>query len=78
MTNKTLGRGLSAFLATPQTDADDQIIKVAVNSVKPNPYQPRTFFDEEQLKRLVLSLPIVQSEMTDELVVEIVPRGTIP
>lgn len=33
---------------------------------------PQQTFDEEQLKRLVLSLPIVQNEMTDELVVEIV------
>ena len=33
MTNKTLGRGLSAFLATPQTDSNDQIIKIAVNLI---------------------------------------------
>ena len=72
MTNKTLGRGLSAFLATPQTDSNDQIIKIAVNSVKPNPYQPRTFFDEEQLQSLAQSIkrkgilqPILVQKLSD-------------
>ncbi|MBE6447314.1 MAG: ParB/RepB/Spo0J family partition protein [Alphaproteobacteria bacterium] len=73
MTNKTLGRGLSAFLSTPQNESDDQVIKIDVQLIKPNPYQPRNFFDEEQLQSLASSIkrkgvlqPILVQKLPDD------------
>ncbi len=57
MANKTLGRGLSAFLSTQESDNDrDEILKINIDQIQPNPYQPRQFFDEEQLQALATSI----------------------
>lgn len=54
MTEKYLGRGLSAFLDTKTDDSD--ILKVKVDEVVRNPYQPRQTFDEESLNTLAASI----------------------
>lgn len=37
-----------------------EIIEVELNKIKPNPFQPRKFFDEEKLKDLALSMEALQ------------------
>jgi ParB family chromosome partitioning protein len=58
MTNKNLGRGLSAFLDIDM-DTDeykDSVIKIDVNSVRQNPFQPRQIFNEDSLNSLAESI----------------------
>ncbi|MDR1375348.1 MAG: ParB/RepB/Spo0J family partition protein [Holosporaceae bacterium] len=55
--NKSLGRGLSAFL--DDLESDDQknkIVKIDPNRVRPNPFQPRRIFDDESLNSLAKSI----------------------
>jgi len=63
---KALGRGLSAILESPETDITSRdisgeyvvgaIAHVAVEKIEPNPFQPRTQFNEEELAELTLSI----------------------
>ncbi|MDR0968788.1 MAG: ParB/RepB/Spo0J family partition protein [Holosporaceae bacterium] len=59
MTNKSLGRGLSAFLDL-ELDAtnseNNEIVKIKVDEIKENPFQPRKTFDEEGLNSLAESI----------------------
>ena len=78
MANKSLGRGLSAFLQT-EFDIDSAsangggVVKISLNKIKANPYQPRQFFDDEQLRSLASSIkrkgvfqPILVQKLSDE------------
>jgi ParB family chromosome partitioning protein len=72
MTDKNLGRGLSAFLDF-DVQKDNEIIKIDVNVIKPNPFQPRQTFDEEGLNFLAESIkrkgilqPILVLKLDDE------------
>lgn len=62
-----LGRGLSALLKDPENDiksvkdknADKvigNVIELAIDQIEVNPFQPRTQFNEEQLKELATSI----------------------
>ena len=63
---KALGRGLSAILESPQTDITSRdisgeyvvgaIAHVRIDQIDPNPFQPRTYFDESGLAELVISI----------------------
>lgn len=61
MANRSLGRGLSAFL---QTEIDtvaapangNSVVKISLDNIRANPYQPRQFFDDEQLQALANSI----------------------
>ena len=63
---KALGRGLSAILESPQTDITSRdisgeyvvgaIAHVNIDQIDPNPFQPRTYFDESGLAELVISI----------------------
>lgn len=63
---QALGRGLSALLketaevnSASDKNADKlvgNIIEIDVNSIEVNPYQPRTYFDEEALRELASSI----------------------
>ena len=77
MANKSLGRGLSAFLQT-EFDIDSAsangggIVKISLDKIKANPYQPRQFFDDEQLRSLASSIkrkgvfqPILVQKLSD-------------
>lgn len=59
MAHKSLGRGLSAFLNT-EIDLDknngNSVVKIELEKIKANPYQPRQVFDENQLKALSASI----------------------
>ncbi len=62
MSNKNLGRGLSAFLdldgqMTSQENGNrSAVINIAVDNIVANPFQPRKKFDEENLKSLAESI----------------------
>jgi len=64
---QALGRGLSALLKDPETNittANDKgadklignIAELELSSIEVNPFQPRTFFNEEALKELSASI----------------------
>ncbi len=63
---QALGRGLSALLkeTAEVNSAEDKnadklvgnIIEIELNSIEVNPYQPRTYFDEEALRELASSI----------------------
>ncbi|MDQ6992147.1 MAG: ParB/RepB/Spo0J family partition protein [Mariprofundus sp.] len=52
-----LGRGLNALLGdSPTPELLSQATQVAVSSIRPNSYQPRTCFAEEELSALTASI----------------------
>ena len=64
---QALGRGLSALLKDPAADiisASDKnanklvgtIVEIELDKIEVNPYQPRTYFDEESLQELANSI----------------------
>ena len=59
---QALGRGLSALLKDTSSNVknnDDvvgNIIEVALETIQVNPYQPRTYFDEDSLSELATSI----------------------
>lgn len=70
-----LGRGLSALIpGVPETgDGVTGLLEVPVNAVAPNPKQPRTHWDEEEIQSLAASIrevgilqPIVVRRAGDE------------
>jgi ParB family chromosome partitioning protein len=60
--NKTLGRGLSAFLdpETLQNRSDDggerEIVNINVDGIETNPFQPRRIFNQDGLRELAESI----------------------
>jgi ParB family chromosome partitioning protein len=69
-----LGRGLGALIPTDITgDAGSALREVPVESIAPNPHQPRSYFDEEALATLTASVaelgvlqPILVREVADD------------
>jgi ParB family chromosome partitioning protein len=63
---KVLGRGLDAILESPETDITSRdisgnyvagaIAHVSIERIEPNPFQPRTQYDETELAELTLSI----------------------
>ncbi len=63
---KALGRGLSAILESPETDITSKdisgeyvagaIAQIRISQIEPNPFQPRTHFDETELAELAISI----------------------
>jgi ParB family transcriptional regulator, chromosome partitioning protein len=51
---KRLGRGLGALIPEASSEAD--IREIAIQRIKPNPYQPRVSFDETKLRELADSI----------------------
>jgi ParB family transcriptional regulator, chromosome partitioning protein len=59
MTRKALGRGLSALLADPASDAlpkGEELLEVDIDLIDANPEQPRLNFSEAKLDELALSI----------------------
>lgn len=69
-----LGRGLGALIPTDVTgEAGSALREVPVESIAPNPHQPRNYFDEEALASLTASIaelgvlqPILVREVADD------------
>ena len=56
---KGLGRGLDAIFATENVELvtdNDKIVEISLKEIKKNPYQPRTYFNEEKLNELKESI----------------------
>jgi len=54
---KRLGRGLEALLGPiSRPEADAQLQELPIDSIRPNPYQPRVKLDEPQFSELVSSM----------------------
>ena len=49
-----LGRGLDALLDSPE--GEENTLEIDINSIDPNPDQPRMQFDEEKLNELCASI----------------------
>src|SRR5262245_26948343 len=56
MKRKALGKGLSALLPDPEPSGAESAAEVAVDSLEPNPFQPRTSIRPEQLQELAASI----------------------
>lgn len=54
--SKRLGKGLDALIPTMDIDEKETILEVNVTRIRPNPYQPRKNFNEEQLSELMTSI----------------------
>ncbi len=69
-----LGKGLGALIPTEvMGDRTTALLEIPVNSIRPNPHQPRTTFDEESLASLAASVrevgvlqPILVREVDSE------------
>jgi ParB family transcriptional regulator, chromosome partitioning protein len=53
---KALGRGLSALIPEPASEAPERADAVPVEALDPNPYQPRSALDRARLEGLVASI----------------------
>lgn len=55
---KGLGRGINALFADfdEEKEADEKVEELQLDEIRPNPYQPRKNFDEENLKDLSYSI----------------------
>ncbi len=67
-----LGRGLDALFSSSITDPEDSVKMVPVTSIIPNPMQPRTIFNQEELIDLADSIkehgviqPLIVNEKPD-------------
>jgi ParB family chromosome partitioning protein len=56
MKRKELGKGLSALLPDPEPAGGEAALEAAVDSLEPNPFQPRTTIRPEQLQELAASI----------------------
>jgi len=54
--NKRLGRGLEALIPSLDIGEKEKISEIEVSKIRPNPYQPRKQFHEEQLSELMASI----------------------
>jgi ParB family chromosome partitioning protein len=71
MTRKALGRGLGALLSPERDVAPQQTQVVPIDSIEPNPLQPRSRFDQAKLNELAQS--IAENGVVQPLVVR--PKG---
>jgi len=56
MQKRALGRGLSALIPEKVLEEKERIVYIPIHEVKPNPYQPRKIFSQEELEELVQSI----------------------
>ena len=72
MKKSGLGRGLDALFSDSMAASSDAVNMVSVDSIMPNPRQPRTLFNEEELQELAESIkehgviqPLIVNESSD-------------
>ena len=58
MKSRGLGKGLGAIFTPPEAGEHEEPFTIAVEELKPNEHQPRTFFDPEKLEELVSSIKL--------------------
>lgn len=77
--DKLVGRGLIDLIEEHNVDKlldNEIVIEISMNEIKPNPYQPRLYFNEEKLKELASSIkeygvfqPIILKKTSDGYVI---------
>lgn len=81
MKNQKLGRGLNALIGEieevyeNELSSKDSLVELDIKDIKPNPYQPRKYFNDESLLELSESIkndgliqPIIVTQNMDEYV----------
>ena len=57
MEKRVLGRGISALIPEKEIkEAKESIVYLSIDQIKPNPYQPRENFGQEELEDLIASI----------------------
>lgn len=70
---RRLGRGLDFLLSGDLASDSEQLLELDVQSIAPNPFQPRTEFDDDVLEELAAS--IVEHGVLQPIVVRKTPTG---
>lgn len=68
-----IGRGLSAILPEADASGGEELRRIPLNLIRPNPDQPRRRFDQEALDRLAES--IAEAGIVQPIVVHPLPDG---
>ncbi|TVX89812.1 ParB/RepB/Spo0J family partition protein [Paenibacillus agilis] len=71
--SKRLGRGLDALIPSLAVQEDDRVIEIALQQLRPNPYQPRKHFDDQAIQELAES--IRQHGVIQPIIVRSVLKG---
>ena len=73
MAKTGLGKGLSALIPSMSVSEEEGVVEIEVDTIRPNPHQPRQEFAVEKLNELAASLqehgvvqPIVVRKIADE------------
>jgi len=56
MERKALGKGIGALIPEKETGAQEKILHVKIDQIKPNPFQPRENFDHQSMEELSQSI----------------------
>ncbi|MGE5197066.1 MAG: ParB/RepB/Spo0J family partition protein [Deltaproteobacteria bacterium] len=56
MERKALGKGISALIPEKESDNQDKTTSVKLELIRPNPFQPREYFDNQSLEELIQSV----------------------
>lgn len=56
MSKKRLGKGLSALINNDENVDQSRVEEIFIDQIEPNPFQPRSNFDEDALKELANSI----------------------
>jgi len=56
MEKRALGRGISALIPEKEIEGHEKILYLALDQIKPNPFQPREDFDSQTLEELTQSI----------------------
>jgi ParB family chromosome partitioning protein len=56
MERKALGKGISALIPEKETSPQEKTLRVRVDQIRPNPFQPRENFDHQSMEELTQSI----------------------
>lgn len=56
MERKALGKGIGALIPTKESEGQDKIVYVQTAEIKPNPFQPREDFNNQNIEELAQSI----------------------
>jgi len=68
-----LGKGLNAFFSNVEIEKEESIKEINITDCRPNPYQPRKFFDQEAIEELKQS--IIEHGILQPLIVRKTIKG---
>ncbi|ANF95072.1 ParB/RepB/Spo0J family partition protein [Paenibacillus bovis] len=71
--SKRLGKGLDALIPSLSVSEDDKVIEIPLKELRPNPFQPRKAFDDENIQELADS--IAQHGVIQPIIVRKVLKG---